>query len=118
MSLLEKITEKAENFINDITTLEVTTLTGDLSTKVVVDTGDKNKIDFQKILDSLAPADGSDSTIDIVAATKIDFDSDVVQYVQRNANPELVKLHDNAIKNSQEARSAFLKALLSFRPGS
>mmetsp|Transcript_2422 Transcript_2422/g.3557 ORF Transcript_2422/g.3557 Transcript_2422/m.3557 type:complete len:119 (-) Transcript_2422:516-872(-) len=118
MSLLEKITTKAENFIDDITTLEVTTLTGNLSTKVIVDPNNGNKIDFQKILDTLAPADGTESEINVVAATKIDFDNDVVQYVQKGAKPDLVRLHDNAIKNSQEARSAFLNAMLSFKPGS
>ena len=118
MGLLEKITTKAENFINDITTLEVTTLTGNLSTSVIVDPDNNNKIDFQKILDNLTPAEGTQSTISVVAATKIDFDNDVIQYVQKGANSDLVKLHDNAIKNSQEARSAFLNALLSFKSNS
>ena len=108
MALKDKIKE----FVGDISKLEVTTLTGNLETSVIVDANDSGKINFQNIMDNLSPADGAPSTVKIVASSKIDFDKDVVQYVQENADPVLVELHHEAVKSSQEARAAFVNAII------
>jgi hypothetical protein len=107
--------KKISEFISDITKLQVTTVTGDLQVNVIMS---GNKVDFTKVLTEMStvPAAGQTSKVKIIASSMIDFDSDVVQYVSAGLNQqeqELVKIHNEAVKNSTEARKAALQSLVS-----
>lgn len=111
----ETLKTKITKFINDITTLEVTTVSGDVAASVIVDPNTK-KVDFAKIWSQLTPAAGQPTTLLLIASTKIDFDKDVTQYVKADlteGEKELVKLHNEAVKNSSDARKAAIESVVS-----
>jgi hypothetical protein len=114
-TVLEKLQEKVANFVNDVTTLEVTTVSGSIGVDVIL-SADKTKIDFNKIWDQMGAAAGGAGKLTLVATTKVDFDKDVKQYIKDNlidSDKELVALHNAAVKSSAEARKAAVESLVS-----
>ena len=110
----EKAETKLEKFIDDITTLEVVTMSGDLTIKDLK-LGNSKNIPFQKIFDTIKGKASTDSSIDIVAATKIDLDKDVQQFIKGNMSEEekqLYQLHARTIDQAQQARKATFDVLL------
>jgi len=111
--------KKLFNFIKDITTLEVVTLSGNLTVADIKLTGD-DKIDFNKVMDSIKGTATDDSAISIVAATNIDIDKDIQQFVKEGMSTEdkeLFNMHVQAIQYAQEARKATFEMLLSLVRG-
>lgn len=120
---LQSIFESIKDVVADITTLEVTTLTGDIS--LILDkNGDganatynfKNKDALMNLIGESAQPD-SKSTIEIIAYSRVDFDQDVVNFVKKDLTEDerkLYQLHLDSIKASQEARAGFLKFLEGF----
>lgn len=121
MGLKEKLTEKLEelgNAIQDLTTLDVTTLSGDVNQVINSQTG---KFDLKYAMDELTKTDSKlRGKVYIVATTHIDVDQDSVNFVKNNLSDDeksLVKAHLEAIKAAQEARHSFLKFAKEFITG-
>ncbi|HFA47797.1 MAG TPA: hypothetical protein ENJ95_02120 [Bacteroidetes bacterium] len=105
---------KLENFVNDITTLEVVTLSGNITVKDLKLTG-AGGINFQKVLESIKGKATDSSAISVVAATKIDLDKDIQQFVKSGMTPEdkeLFHMHLQAMQQAQVARKATFEMLI------
>ena len=121
MGLKEKLKEKLEelgNAIQDLTTLDVTTLSGDVNQVINSDTG---KFDLKYAMDELTKTDSQlQGKVYIVATTRIDVDQDSVNFVKNGLTPDeksLVDAHLEAIKAAQEARHSFLNFAKEFITG-
>lgn len=105
----EKLLGKISDAAVDFTELEVMTFTGNVNGLV----NTSGKIDWGSLLQKAATAtDGS--TLHLVAATKLQLDGDSFHY-RTNAKPEqvarldeLLKLHDESVRNSAEARQSLI----------
>lgn len=97
----------------DLSSIEVTTLTGDIK-QVFNDDGD---IDLKKALNDLNAGGSTSGKIEVIAHTRIDFDQDAIMFVNKNAkgkHRELYDLHKEAIESSQAARQSFLRFIREF----
>ncbi len=113
----EKIGEQIREAVVDFSTLEVTTLTGDVTQIIKPDPTDtkKNKFDFKSVVTELKNTSGTTKAkIHLVAHTHIDFDHDTVNFVKAditNDERNLFILHQAAIDSAQIARKSFLNFL-------
>ena len=96
------------NGVQDIANLEVQTYTGNITGVITNDPQKGDLINWKQLL-TQAKTKGSEITL--VGATHIDADQDVTQYLDSSASPQLVNLHLNAVKSSQETRMAFLEMI-------
>jgi hypothetical protein len=115
-----KAVGKLESFIEDIATLEVVTLSGELTVKDLKIGANDKGIKFQKVLDQLKGTATQASKISVVAATKIELDKDVQQFVKGNMTAEeagLFNMHMNSIQYALTARKAAFDMLLSVIDG-
>lgn len=112
---------KLEKFINDVTKLQVTTLSGNLTIdKLAFTDGNEKKIDFREFIDKLVGDITEASKFEVVATTNVDFDKDVVQFVKANLSDEeieLLEFHRKSVVNSTEARRAAIESLFSIFKG-
>lgn len=107
-----EILDQVRGGIDDLATLEVITLTGEVTTSILA--GDK--VAWGELLEKVQAGSGE---IKLVAATKMMIDSDVLQFVAGSASdqPNLLKLHDAAVRTAQENRRAvidFIRTVLGF----
>ncbi|MFK7951195.1 MAG: hypothetical protein AB8G11_26680 [Saprospiraceae bacterium] len=112
-SALEDALKTLEGAAKDLSSIEVTTLTGDIK-QVFNDDGN---IDLKKALNDLNAGGSTSGKIEVVAHTRIDFDQDAIMFVSknsRNKNHELYELHKEAIASSQAARQSFLRFIREF----
>lgn len=110
---LEQALETLTDAAKDLSSIEVTTLTGDIK-QVFNDEGD---IDLKKALNELNAGGTTSGKIEVVAHTRIDFDQDAIMFVSRDTrgrNHELYNLHKEAIASSQAARQSFLRFIREF----
>ncbi len=105
---LPEAIEALKTTVVDLTSFEVTTLTGDLSASV---SGDADKIvDWTKIVADAKTAGGQ---ITLVATTRIALDGDVVQYVtSQPVPPGLIDAHKAAVESGQKVRGALVNFAL------
>lgn len=117
---LKGIFAKLKDVTADLTTLEVTTLTGDVSLLLNKSGTDAKTTYNFKDKDALMNLIGessqtnADSKVKLVAYSRIDFDQDVINFVKENLTDEerkLYQLHLDSMKASQEARAGFLDFL-------
>lgn len=118
---LKALFDKVQTVAEDLTTLEVTTLTGDINLLLKEEgEGDNQTFKFvkkdalMKLIGDNAKL-GENSKISIVAYSSIDLDQDAVNFVKANMSDgeiKLYQLHLDSIKASQEARAGFLKFLV------
>jgi hypothetical protein len=106
-----------EGAVKDLSTIEVTTLTGDI--KLIFDgSGNINLKDKIKNLDINSGESGSaEGSIEVIAHTQIDFDLDSVTYINKNTvqgNRDLLDIHNEAVATSQAARQSFLRFVKDF----
>lgn len=94
--------------VKDVTNLEVQTYTGNITGVITNDPEKGDLINWKQLL-TQAKTEGSKITL--VGATNIDADQDVTQYLDASAPPQVVSLHLDAVKSSQETRVAFLKMI-------
>ncbi len=93
--------------IGDLSSLEVQTLTGDISATLGTAAGDQpdtggSIIDWKKAI-AAARAEGK---VKLVAATLINFDGDVTQYIASGEQPaHLLTAHKDAIAAGLETRA-------------
>lgn len=110
---LEDALKTLEGAAKDLSSIEVTTLTGDIK-QVFNEDGN---IDLKKALNDLNAGGSTSGKIEVVAHTRIDFDQDAIMFVSkdsRNRNHELYELHKEAIASSQAARQSFLRFIREF----
>ena len=113
----EKIGQQIREVVVDFTTLEVTTITGDVTHIIKPEGNDpkKNKFDFKNVVSELKSTAGTTKAkIHLVAHTHIDFDHDTVNFVKAditNDERNLFILHQAAIDSAHVARKSFLNFL-------
>lgn len=110
-SALEDALSSLGTAAKDLSSIEVTTLSGDVKQ---IFNGDK--IDLKKAISDLSEGTTS-GKIELVAHTQIDFDQDTVLFVSdkaRSKHKELYELHKEAIASSQAARQSFLLFIREF----
>ena len=97
-----------EKAAKDFTTLDVTTVTGDVNQ--IIDKN--NKISVKSLLSELKEGNIS-GKIEVVAHTHVDFDQDATQFINKDlsSKKDLFLLHQNMVKSSIESRNAFIKFL-------
>lgn len=108
---LERALDSLDEAAKDLSSIEVTTLSGDVKQ---IFNGDK--IDLKKAISDLSEGTTS-GKIELVAHTRIDFDQDTVLFVSDKAkakHSELYTLHKEAIQSSQIARQNFLNFIQEF----
>ena len=111
-SKFDEIANQIKAAAVDFTTLEVTTLTGDVSQIINAQGKFKLKQDMVKSLGSKTGT--TKAKIKLVAHTHIDFDHDTVNFVKSGLTAEekdLFELHEAAIISAHEARKSFLRFL-------
>ena len=103
MSGLREISETLKNAVGDLTSLEVTTYTGDV--KLVSQGG---KIQWDKIL---TQAD-AEVEVNLTLATKIEIDGDAIHFVSSTEIPKYVMdTHSEAVRNGSEFRTQIINFL-------
>lgn len=101
---MSTLKDKLLEFVQDITTLDVVTYSGELKL-TPGDIGDT--VTPESILNALKGKIKEDSVLELVASTRIDIDSDVLQFISSNTSPHfanLVEQHAETVRASQEAR--------------
>lgn len=94
----------------DLSSLQVTTVTGDVSI-IVKGEGNNKKIDLNNIFNDLLTTDNASGKIELLAHTDVKFDQDVVQFVKKDLttnDEKLLVLHKDTVIASTQARIAFL----------
>lgn len=113
---MSKIKTKFENLIAsiketavDFTTLEVTTMTGDISNLA----SNEGKFDAKNLISQMSDADGvMNQKIKIIAHSHIDFDQDTLLFVKEkleDSEEKLFLMHKTAVENAQKSRENMLR---------
>jgi len=102
---LEKALESLEAAGKDLSSIEVTTLSGDVKQ---IFNGDK--IDLKNAVNELKSGTTT-GKIELVAHTHVAFDQDTVLFVSNKAqdkHSDLYELHKEAVTSAQDARRSFI----------
>ena len=113
MALKEKVAE----IVEDIATLDVLTLTGELTLTEPKTENGRSRLDLSELYEALVQATqkrtqgGTEvaATLEVVAFTHIDFDKDVCQFVKSNPDEAILKSHRDMVQASQDARRAVIE---------
>lgn len=115
-NVIDKIIARAEEGIDDLTTLDVTTLTGRITIEGSM-LDEEKKIDVKKLYEAIskkaAPEEGT-GNLEVVAFTHLDFDCDSVYFVQEDLSEQdrkLLEHHENAVKTARDTRQAFVNMI-------
>ena len=112
MSTLKKVLESIRNAADDITTLDVVTLTGSVTITGLTD--QNNEIDLKALNKAIQKNAIANTNMTLLAYTHIDLDSDTIHFVKSGLSEgeaPLVEAHNAMVKSSQDARLAFVKAV-------
>jgi hypothetical protein len=104
------IAGKLKNAVLDFTTLEVTTLSGEV--KHIMDGNSKKFLTTENILKKIKTT--AEGEVDLIAHTQIHFDHDTINFVKagmKESEKELFMLHQDAIRSANEGRNGFLGLL-------
>lgn len=110
---LENALATLDKAAKDLSSVEVTTLTGDV--KQIFN--DDREIDLKNVINKLGTGGAVSGKIEVVAHTRIDFDQDTISFISekaKNKHSDLYELHKEAIASSQEARQNFLRFIREF----
>lgn len=108
----KEIASQIKNAVVDFTTLEVTTLTGDVTQIIKSDGNKKSKIDVSDILGKLKGS--AKGKISLVAFTQINFDQDTTNFIKSDLKEDeirLFKIHQSSVASAHEGRNGFLSFL-------
>ena len=109
---------KLGDALDDLTSLEVTTFTGNFSIEATTLISDKqNKFKIKNILNQLTT--NNNTNLKLVAYTRIEMDADVSTIVKSDlseSDTELLKLHNEMLQSSREARKAAIKMVTNLIP--
>lgn len=103
---LEKALQEFVEQVDDLATLEVITLSGEVMS--VIKEGGK-ALDWDKLLEKAFDANVK---INLVAATKVSPDYDVLNFRAETASEPLLQLHSETLKASREGREAIVKLFI------
>ncbi len=117
MGALKDALKDIGNVIVDFQSLEVMTFSGNVSGLL---SSDKTQIDWARLLQAAAGQTAAPpgqsvtttGTLKLVAATKIDFDGDVVQFrtdEKIDGREDLMKLHQDAVEAGRSARKSIIE---------
>ena len=105
--------EKIENLLDtikdgaiDMTSLEVTTINGDINPFINAD----GKMDVSKVREELRKTVFNTNDLKVVAHTRMDFDQDAVVFAKENMTPdelEMFDFHQEMMKTARTSRVAF-----------
>lgn len=105
--------ERLKQFLDDVTSLEVLTLTGDIKlTGAGAGGGQSVKLDNLMTAVAQGMTPGANNTIKIVAYTKAQFDCDSINYMIEGATPEqqaLIESHRKTVEAAHRSRFEALK---------
>ena len=119
MSIKDEITkalEGAASIVKDIVTLDVVTLTGDITIKASIK---DTKIDLQKLYKAIEQKADVEGGLQLIAFTHIDADADSINFVKKDLSAEqkgLLIAHNESVKAAQEARTGFVAMVRSLFP--
>ena len=117
MAASEQARSKLESAIEDLVSLDVVTLSGDLVVDVAaISTETDGRIRFQDVMKNIRgnSADNG-SHFSTIAATHVALDKDTVQFVRAGLTVEeerLFKLHLQAVETAVAARAAMVESLM------
>lgn len=108
---------KLETIVNDLTTLDVVTFSGNLVVDLKAISNEANgTINFQDVMKNIkAKVDANESSFTAIAATHIALDKDTVQFVKEGLDPDearLYHLHLEAVETAVAARAAMVESLM------
>lgn len=95
--------------IEDVTSLDVVTLTGSIKIQ-----GEGNSINLKKTYDSIQTNAVNNTNMSVVAFTHIDLDKDVVQFVKEGLSEgekPVVDAHNAMVDSSHKARLALIRSI-------
>jgi hypothetical protein len=117
MSMFDKIKTAVDSFgdaIKDIVTLDVVTLTGEVTVKPE---DGSQEIDLQELYKTIEKKAAVDGVLELVAFTHVDLDADSINFVKRDLAEEqraLLIAHHEAVKAAQETRAGVVAMIRSF----
>lgn len=108
---------KLERIVNDLTTLDVVTFSGNLIVDLeAISNEDNGTINFQDVMKNIkGKVDSDESAFTAIAATHIALDKDTVQFVKEGLDPDearLYALHLQAVETAVAARAAMVESLM------
>ncbi len=108
MAIWDDIMQKLEEVGQDITSLDVVTLTGNLDLTAEVSGGG-----LDEMVRNLKDRVKTQANLQMVAYTHVDLDGDVVSFVREGASneDELMKAHSALVKSSTESRLHLVRFL-------
>lgn len=109
----DTLQQRATKFLNDVATLDVLTLTGDITLKPAAEAPAADKKEdvlnwdnlFAEITKQMKAE--KDSTLQVVAYTHAEWDCDAVNYVMKDptdAQKDLIKAHNEAVAAAHNSR--------------
>ena len=115
MGVIDTIKTAAEDAVNDLTTLDVITVTGTIDISANVKNGKINlKNVYKDIVNNSKGTTNAKAKMKVVAFTHLDFDCDSVNFAKENlteAQEMLLKAHRETVSVAQETRLAVVKMI-------
>lgn len=109
----EQVFNEIADGINDISSLEVTTLKGKIELKSIL-TGAKGNLEFADILKHFTDVDAN---VRLVAITKSDLDGDTTAFLDEDATPTEVAAHTLLVDSANTKRTALIQVVTSIVRG-
>ena len=109
MTDLKSVFRKIRDAAEDLVSLDVVTLTGEVDIQ-----GANNEIDLKTFYKTIQANAISKTNVSLVAYTHLDLDSDAVLFVKSGLSESekpLVEAHNEMVTASKEARLAFVRTV-------
>ena len=106
---LKDLRDSLINAVGDLSTLNVETYTGVISTKI---DGEKTQIDWSKMFEEAMKKDGN-GTAQLLMASRFEIDGDAKLFVSSSDIPaKLEQAHNNAVITGSEVRAEIMDFLM------
>lgn len=109
----EEIASQIKDAVVDFTTLEVTTLTGEVD-HIINTKGNNSTFDMKNVVSKISQSGNTKGKLSLIAHTHIDFDHDTVNFIKSDLGrqgKQLFEMHQAAVITSGQARNGFLSFL-------
>jgi len=109
----QDIAKQIKGAVVDFTTLEVTTLSGEVN-HIISTKGNKSTFDMKNVVSKLNQSGNTKGNISLIAHTHIDFDHDTVNFIKSDLGrqgKQLFEMHQAAVVTAGQARNGFLTFL-------
>lgn len=100
---LRKALQRLDDAVTDLTSLHVQTYSGKLKAEI-----DRNQ-EFDKLRDAISSAAPEDSNVTLVAESLLKFDGDSYNFVEENAPPNLMEVHNEAVQSGLDTRRSLIE---------